>query len=367
MGTDIAIPFLDLAAIHAPYRDAMLHAVQEVAACGVYILGEPVEAFERDFAAYCGTSQAISCGNGLDALRLILMGYGIGPGDEVILPAHTFIATALAVSATGAAPVFADVDDATLLLTPAQIEPLLSTRTKAIIAVHLYGRVCEMDPLRELARTHGLKLIEDAAQAHGAQYHRHRTGTLGDAAAFSFYPAKNLGALGDGGAVTTNDGVLAERLRALRNYGSTRKYYHEQQGMNSRLDTLQAAALRVRLAHLDAENAQRRTLAGQYLAALSHPSIRLPAMPHDAAQHVWHLFTLRCTMRDALQAHLQQAGIQTLIHYPLPIHRQDAYRAYGGLSLPVSERAAGELLSLPLYPNMPPAHMEAVIEAVNGF
>ena len=317
------IEFLNLKRVNAPHQQAIQAAIQRVLDSGWYILGEETQAFEREFAQYCGAAHCIGVANGLDALHLILRAYGIGAGDEVIVPSNTFIATWLAVSQTGATPVPVEPMEATCNLDPARIEAAITPRTRAIMPVHLYGQPADMDAINEVARRHGLRVIEDAAQAHGARYKGRRTGVLGDAAAFSFYPGKNLGALGDGGAITTNDDALAATLRKLHNYGSSVKYRHDIAGVNSRLDEIQAAVLRVKLPHLDAENAQRQALAACYLEALAGLPLGLPAVL-DGAEPVWHLFVVRARQRENLQAQLSNRQIGHMVHYPIACHRQQA-------------------------------------------
>ena len=363
------IPLIDL---KAPYRELQADldsAYRRVMESGWYILGEEVDAFERDFALYCGVRHCVGVGNGLEALHLILRALDIGPGDEVIVPSNTYIATWLAVSYAGATPVPVEPDPATYNVDPARLEAAVSARTRAIIPVHLYGQPADMDRVREVAGGHGLKVIEDAAQAHGALYRGRRVGTLGDAAGWSFYPTKNLGALGDAGAVTTDDDALAGRVRLLRNYGSRTKYYNEEKGFNSRLDPLQAAFLRVKLPHLDAWNARRRALVEQYKAALKDvPELTLPAVPEWAGP-VWHQFVVAHPRRDALQKHLGQAGIGTLIHYPVPPHLSDAYADRRGKrgDYPLAERLADTVLSLPIGPHLTAAEVETVAQAVRDF
>jgi dTDP-4-amino-4,6-dideoxygalactose transaminase len=346
------IPFLDLRQTYRELKAELDIAVQRVLNSGRYIQGEELEAFEAEFAEYCGAGYCVGVGNGLDALHLILRAYGIGPGDEVIVPAHTFIATWLAVTCAGANPVPVEAgDDAAYTISPELIEAAITPRTRAIIPVHLYGRPADMPPIKHAAARHGLKVIEDAAQAHGARYQGRRVGSLGDAAAFSFYPAKNLGAFGDGGAITTSDGELAAKLRALRNYGSSAKYVHDLIGLNSRLDPLQAAILRVKLRHLDEWNARRLSLAECYLRCLAGTGVILPAETAGFAS-VCHLFVVRTAERDALQAGLKEAGIETLIHYPIPPHRQGAFTGLVTTALPLAERLAAEVLSLPMGPHL---------------
>ena len=359
----MTVPFLDLHAAYLELQDELDAAYRRVMDSGWYILGEEVERFEADFAAYCEADHCVGVGNGLDALQLILRAYGIGPGDEVIVPSNTYIATWLAVSQVGARPVPVEPDERTYNIDPARIAAAITSRTRALLPVHLYGQPADLDPILALACRHGLKVVEDAAQAHGARYRGRRIGAHGDAVAWSFYPGKNLGALGDGGAVTTNDAELAERLRVLRNYGSRVKYVNEVPGYNSRLDPLQAAFLRVKLRHLDAWNGRRAVIAAAYLDELVDTDLILPQVP-DWAEPVWHLFVVRHPARDALQRQLNAAGIGTLIHYPIPPHKQQAYAAGGfppdGLQL--AARLADEVLSLPMGPQLTRSDRERVLE-----
>jgi dTDP-4-amino-4,6-dideoxygalactose transaminase len=365
----VNVPFLDL---HAAYRELQAEidaAVQRVVSSGWYILGREVEGFEREFAAYCGVRHCIGISNGLDALELALRGYGIGAGDEVIVPANTFIATWLAVSRTGAVPVPVEPEEPTHTIAADRVERAITPRTRAVMPVHLYGQPADMQPIVDLARRHGLKVIEDAAQAQGARYRTRRAGGLGDAAAFSFYPGKNLGAMGDAGALVTDDDELAARVRRLRNYGSVVKYQHEVQGFNARLDELQAAVLRVKLPRLDDWNDRRRTLAARYLQGLARvPSLGLPHVP-EGVEPVWHLFVVRHPRRDELQRHLSRAGVETLIHYPVPPHRSNAYadRDFGPGAFPLAERIAATVLSLPMGPHLTVDLQERVMEAVVSF
>lgn len=359
------VPFVDMDAAHAPLRLELQAAMERVLSEGMFILGPEVEAFEEEFASYCGIRHCVGVGNGLDALHLMLLAAGIGAGDEVIVPANTFIATWLAVSYAGAVPVPVEPDPQTYNIDPLRIEAAIGPRTRAIIAVHLYGQPADMDAIRAVADRHGLKVFEDAAQAQGARHRGRRVGGLADGAAFSFYPAKNLGALGDGGAVTTNDPELASRLRKLRNYGSTVKYRHEVKGFNSRLDELQAAVLRVKLRVLDDWNQQRRHRASRYLELLRHAEIVLPQVP-DWAEPVWHLFVIRTSRREQLMQHLREAGVGCMIHYPTAPHRQGAYAqefsSHPGL--PITEAMQEELLSLPMYPHLTPMQLDLVAQAV---
>ena len=336
---------------------------------GWYILGAEVDAFEQEFASYCGARHCIAMANGLDALHLILRAYGIGPGDEVIVPSNTYIASWLAVSQAGATPVPVEPVLETSNLDPSLVEAAITPRTRAIMPVHLYGQPADMAPLMSVAARHGLKVIEDAAQAHGAVYRGALAGALGDAAGWSFYPGKNLGAYGDAGGVTTSDDQLADRLRVLRNYGSRVKYFNEVAGYNSRLDPLQAAFLRVRLQHVDEWNSRRRGMAERYATALSGlAGISLPHVP-DGTISAWHLFVIRCKERDALQAYLQSRGIGTLIHYPVPPHKSGAYAgtAAANGSYPLADELADTVLSLPMGPHMTGDQQQTVIEAIHAW
>lgn len=364
-----SVNFLDLKVINACHRQALMDAFLRTLDSGWYILGQEVEAFESEFAEYSEVKHCIGVGNGLEALHLVLEAYGIGAGDEVIVPANTYIATWLAVSYVGAVPVPVEPDKATYNIDPAKIEAAITPRTKAIIAVHLYGQAADMDALATICSRHNLRLIEDAAQAHGARYKGKRTGGLGDAAGFSFYPGKNLGALGDGGAVTTNDDELADRLRVLRNYGSRVKYHNEVKGFNSRLDELQAALLRVKLAGLDVQNARRREIATRYISGLRGiETFTLPMVP-EWTDPVWHLFVIRHPNRDLLQAWLHSQGVATMIHYPIPPHLQKAYVELGMTkgTLPISEEIHDTVLSLPMDPTMSDADVDYVIASCRQF
>jgi dTDP-4-amino-4,6-dideoxygalactose transaminase len=362
------VRFLDLREQHALLKDELRTAFEHVVDSGWYIQGNELEQFEKDFAAYCGTQYCVGVGNGLDALHIILRAMEIGPGDEVIVPANTFIATWLAVSYAGAVPVAVEPDPTTHNINPGSIRDAISDRTKAIMPVHLYGHPAAMDEINAVARQHGLKVIEDAAQAHGARYGANRAGSLGDAAGFSFYPGKNLGAIGDGGAITTNDPQLADKLKLLRNYGSAKKYEHQLCGFNSRLDEIQAAFLRVKLKKLDEWNARRRAIAERYLFGLKGTKVSLPVIG-KGCEPVWHLFVVRCPNRAQLREHLAGCGVETLIHYPKAPHLQPAYAALkqGAGSYPISEQLQNEVLSLPIYPQMPEALVAHVINSVRGF
>lgn len=364
----MSIPFFDVKAAYLELQDELDDAYRGVMDRGWFVLGEENERFEQEFAAYCGVNHCVAVGNGLDALTLILRAYGIGPGDEVIVPAHTFIATWLAVSATGATSVAADVRPDTFNLDIECVEAALTPRTVAVMPVHLYGQPADMAPLLQLAADHGLRVIEDAAQAHGAKYHGKRAGSLGDAAGFSFYPAKNLGALGDAGAVTTNDCELADKIRLLRNYGSQTKYQHECLGVNSRMDEIQAAFLRVKLRHLDAWNDRRTELAAQYNRALRGvPGVSVPVVP-AWVDPAWHLYVIRHPRRTELQQSLAGAGVGSLIHYPIPPYRSEAYSVgeWRGSATPVTERIASEVLSLPMGPHLCAADVQRVVEIVGS-
>ena len=359
------IPFLDLKAPHVELRAEVDAAIARVLDSGWYVLGPEVDAFEAEYAAWCEARHAVSVANGLDALHLALLAMDVGPGDEVIVPSNTYIATWLAVSQCGATPVPVEPLDATYNLDPARIEAALTARTKVILPVHLYGQPADLDPILQLARKHGLRVLEDGAQAHGARYKGRRLGSHGDAVAWSFYPGKNLGALGDGGAVTTNDAELAERIRVLRNYGSRVKYVNEVKGFNSRLDPLQAAVLRVKLAHLDDWNARRKAIAAQYLSGLADCGLVLPQVP-AFADPVWHLFVVRHPRRDELQKRLAERGVGSLIHYPIPPHRQAAYADAGFApgDFPLANMQAEQVLSLPMGPHLSRADANEVVQCV---
>ena len=363
------IPYLELKPQHQDLRAELNQAFNEVLDSGWFIQGKQLEAFEAEYAAYCGSQYCVGVGNGMDALHLILRAYGIGEGDEVIVPSNTYIASWLAVSYAGATPVAVEPDLATYNIDPAKIAAAITPKTKAIMVVHLYGQLADMDPVIAIAREHGLKVIEDAAQSHGATYKGRVSGGLGDAAAHSFYPGKNLGALGDAGGVTTNDAELAKQLKVLRNYGSQIKYHNEVKGYNSRLDELQAALLRVKLSRLDGWNVQRRALAQQYHEGLKDlPGLVIPFVP-EWSEPVWHIYAVRHAKRDALQKHLQDAGIGSLVHYPIPPHLQPAYAELqlGVGSFPLSEQIHAEELSLPLDPYLAPEDVSRVIAAVRDF
>jgi dTDP-4-amino-4,6-dideoxygalactose transaminase len=362
------VPFVDLAAESDAIRPQIEKAMAEVLDRGDFVLGEAVHAFEEEFAAYCGVGHAVGVDSGFSALELILRAHGIGPGDEVITAANTFVATALAIDTCGAKPVLVDIDPTTYNMAPDQIEAAITEATRAIIPVHLYGHPAEMDDIVSIAREHDLWVFEDACQAHGARYRGRRTGSLGDAAAFSFYPSKNLGAFGDGGIVVTQDSLVAELLRLLRNLGSSVKYRHDIKGYNHRLDTLQAAILREKLHLLDAGNQSRRRTAGLYQDLLAGLPLTLPETT-EASEHVYHLYVIQVSERARLQEHLHERGVSTGIHYPVPIHLQPAFRGLGYErgSFPVTEQIAGRILSLPMYPHMPLEAIAHVAESVRCF
>lgn len=357
------VNFLDLRAAYIELRGEIDAAVKRVLESGHYILGEEVESFEREFAAFCDAKHCVGLANGLDALHLALLALDVGPGDEVIVPSNTYIATWLAVSQCGATPVAIEPDPATYNMDPARIEAAITPRTKVILPVHLYGQAADMAPILMVARKHGLKVLEDGAQAHGARYKGKRVGAHGDLVTWSFYPGKNLGAIGDGGALTTDNAELADRIRVLRNYGSRVKYVNEVQGYNSRLDPIQAAILRVKLKHMDQWNARRSAIASRYQQALKGCGLVLPQVP-DFAEPAWHLFVVQHPQRDALQSALADAGVSTLIHYPIPPHRQQAYASagYGADAFPIASAMASRVLSLPIGPQLDADAVTKVIE-----
>lgn len=361
------VPFLDLHAAYLELKPEIDAAIARVLDSGWYILGPEVEAFEAEYAAYCEAEHAIGVANGLDALHLALLAMGVGPGDEVIVPSNTYIATWLAVSQCGATPVPVEPVEATYNIDPARIEAAITPATRVILPVHLYGQSADLDPILAIARKHGLRVLEDAAQAHGARYKGQRIGAHGDAVAWSFYPGKNLGALGDGGAVTTNDPALADRIRVLRNYGSRVKYVNEVKGFNSRLDPIQAAVLRVKLRVLDEWNARRQAIAQRYLEGLAGSGLVLPRVP-EWAEPVWHLFVVRHPERDALVKRLNESGVGTLIHYPVPPHLQEAYveMGFGVGAFPMAERMAREVVSLPMGAQMAAAGVEVICGVCRG-
>jgi len=359
------IPFLDVGATYRELKSEIDEAVARVLDSGWYLLGKELEAFENEYATYAAAKHCVGVANGLEALVLSLRALDIGPGDEVVVPAHTYIATWLAVSYVGAMPVPVESIQGIWNIDPMRIEAAITSRTKAILPVHLYGQPADLDPILEIARMYGLSVVEDAAQAHGARYNGHRIGAHGDIVAWSFYPSKNLGCFGDGGAVTTNDSALADRIRVLRNYGSRVKYLNEIKGHNSRLDEIQAAILRVKLAHLDAWNARRSANAQRYQQGLAGCGLILPYVP-NWAEPVWHLYVVQHAQRDALQQALTSAGVGTMIHYPIPPHRQQAYAqsGWGPGAFPIAERMADEVLSLPMGPHLRTDQMDIIIGAI---
>lgn len=362
-----AIPFLDLKQVNNKYLPAFNQALTAVLNSGTYILGDHVKRFEEDFAFYCGTQYCVGTGNGYDALVLALKAFDFKPGAEVIVPANTYIATVLAISACGLKPVLVEPEEETYNLNTGIIEQYITNNTCAILVVHLYGRMAAMQQVMELAAAYNLKVIEDCAQAHGAVYNGKKAGSFGHAAAFSFYPTKNLGALGDGGAVITNDAAVAEKIKALRNYGAIEKYTNQYKGCNSRLDEIQAAFLLAKLKYLDDENNQRRAIAGQYHSAIRNGHILLPAVAAHPEQHVWHLFVVRTKNRNRLQQYMAGNGIQTQIHYPIPVHRQQAYSELNNKHLPVTDALSNTVLSLPLYPGMPQGHIDYITDTLNQY
>lgn len=364
----VKVPFVSFAPLEEELDGELRSAFERVRSRSWYIGGEELDAFERAFAAYCGAGCCVGCGNGLDALALSLQALGVGPGDEVIVPSNTFIATALAVVRVGAEPVFAEPDIETFDLDPTRFEAAVTARTRAVMPVHLYGQPCDMDAVMDIAERHGLYVVEDAAQAHGARWRGRRVGSFGDAAGFSFYPGKNLGALGDAGTAVTSDPELAERIRALGNYGSDRKYHHVLEGCNSRLDELQAAFLAAKLSCLDRVNDFRRRVAARYLAGIDNPLVTLPKVT-EGAEPVWHIFAVRCARRDELASFLAVRGVECGMHYPTPMHLQGAFRRldiHKG-ALPIAEEISATELSLPMFYGMDDEQVDVVIESVNEF
>lgn len=363
------IPFASFKKMHSELREKLDLAYERVLESNYYIQGKECADFEKKFAGYCGVDYCVGVGNGLDALTLILRAMDIGNSDEVIVPSNTYIATALAVSSVGATPVFVEPEIQTYNINPDKVEEMITENTKAVIAVHLQGRPADMDKICAIANKHNLRVIEDAAQAHGARYKGKRVGSIGDAAGFSFYPGKNLGALGDGGCVTTNDKEIADRVRSLGNYGSDYKYHHIYKGVNSRLDELQAAFLNVKLDKLDYWNEERRKIAEKYFAGITNPLVKLPLKSDDVFEHIYHVFVIRCKERDKLEEYLNSKGIGTVKHYPIPMHIQLAYKDLGISEgeLPIAEEISRTVLSLPMYYGMTDEEIQYVIDAINKF
>lgn len=369
------ISFLDLKAINANYREELIAACTRVIDSGWYIAGKELNQFENEFAQYCGTKHCIGVANGLDALVLTLRAWKelgkLKDGDEIIVPANTYIASVLAITENNLVPVLVEPDATSMNLCPQKAQAAITAKTRAILPVHLYGQLADMPALQNIAQQHGLLMLEDSAQAHGASIDGRKAGNWGDASGFSFYPGKNLGALGDAGAITTNDDELAQTLRALRNYGSHEKYKNLHQGVNSRLDEIQAAMLSIKLKYLDEQTAQRRQIAQTYMSGIKNSAITLPVAaelsPVNLSNHVWHLFVIRCQDRDALQKHLADQGIQTLIHYPIPPHKQQAYLEMNTLNFPLTEEIHQQVLSLPIGPTMTIEEAELVTRACNSF
>ncbi|WP_216940618.1 DegT/DnrJ/EryC1/StrS aminotransferase family protein [Acinetobacter sp. BY419] len=368
------IPFLDLKAINAQYRDKLIAACTQVIDSGWYICGKELEDFERNFANYCGTEYAIGVANGLDALTLTLRAWKelgkLNEGDEVIVPSNTYIASILAISQNQLKPVLVEPDIQTFNIDAKKIEAAITPKTKAILPVHLYGQLAAMPEITAIAQKYNLLVLEDSAQAHGAEIEGKKAGSWGDASGFSFYPGKNLGALGDAGAITTNDAELAHMLKAIRNYGSHEKYKNLVMGVNSRLDEIQAAILNLKLQFLDQETQHRRQIADLYLKEIQNPAITLPLQNINTTtdmQHVWHLFVIRTRYREELQQYLAEHGVQTLIHYPIPPHKQQAYKEWNDLSLPISEQIHAEVLSLPIGPTLSVDEAKQVVQLCNGF
>ena len=364
------IKYLDLKKITNLYEPQLSEAIGRAVQSGWFVLGNEVKNFEQEFAQYCGCNHCIGTGNGLDALTIIMLAYKemgvMQDGDEVIVPANTYIASILSILQAGLKPILCEPSWDSCNINPKKIEELITPRTKAIMAVHLYGRCADIPKIEQIAKKHSLKIIEDSAQAHGATINGKRTGGLGDAAGFSFYPGKNLGALGDGGAITTNDKALADTARAIANYGSQKKYVNIYKGVNSRLDEIQAAVLSVKLKNLDADNERRRDIAEKYNAGITNPLLILP-QTSNSEEHVFHIYPVFCKQRELLQQHLLECGIETLIHYPIPPHKQEALKEFNHFEFPITERIHNEELSLPCHPAMSNNEVEAVINAANAF
>ena len=360
------IKFLDLEKVNNRFRTEIDSRIKNILDKGWYLQGEENDKFAKDFAEYCGTKYALGVANGLDALNLIIKAYGFGEGDEIIVPANTFIATILSISQNRCTPILVEPDINTYCINPDLIEKAITPKTKAIVVVHLYGQAVPMEKIWEIAKKYNLKIIEDAAQAHGAVYKSRHVGNLGDAAAFSFYPGKNLGALGDAGGITTNDQELFNKIKAIANYGSDYKYHHIYKGVNSRLDEIQAAVLDIKLSHLDDDNNKRRKITNFYRKNITNPKIILPKT-YDETSHVWHVFAVRTVERDAFQKYLADNGIQTIIHYPTPPHKQLAYKELNKLSFPITEEIHKTIISLPISPVMTDSEINKIVEIVNAY
>lgn len=360
------IKFLDLHKINERFRNEIDERITQVLDSGWYILGEQVRVFEKNFANFCGVKHCIGCANGLDALNLIIKGFGFTDGDEIIVPANTYIASILAISQNGCTPVLVEPNINTYNINPDLIEQKITDKTKAIMVVHLYGQAVEMDKIWDIANRYNLKIIEDSAQSHGAIYKGKRAGNLGDASGFSFYPGKNLGCMGDGGCVTTNDDELAYRIRAIANYGSDYKYHHIFKGTNSRLDEIQAAVLDIKLKHLDEDNDRRREIAKFYRENIKNPNIILPQLKEEE-NHVWHIFAVRVNDRNRLKKYLEGNGIETNIHYPTAPHKQECYKEWHHLSFPVSEKIHKEILSLPISPVLTNEEVTKIVKVINDY
>lgn len=360
------IKFLDLYKINERLRKEINGKITQVLDSGWYLLGEETENFEQNFAKYCGVKHCIGVANGLESLNLIIRGYGFAQGDEIIVPANTYIASILAISENGCTPILVEPDINTYNINPDLIEKKITSKTKAIMVVHLYGQAVQMQKIWALAQKYNLKIIEDSAQAHGAKYQNKRVGSLGDASGFSFYPGKNLGCVGDGGCVTTNDDELAQKIKALRNYGSHKKYHNVFIGMNSRLDEIQAGILDIKLKFLDEDNQKRKEIAKYYRKNIKNSSIILPNVYAEDA-HVWHLFVVRTKQRDNFQKYLLDNEIQTIIHYPIPPHKQECYKLWNNLSYPITEEIHKSVLSLPISPVMSDDEVKKVVEVINEY
>lgn len=360
------IKFGALDRMHKEIGNEIKESINKVISNSYYIDGPFCKEFEEAFARYCNCKYCVGLSNGLDGIKLALMALGIKEDDEVIIPSHTFIATALAISSCGATPVFVECNEKTFNIDENLIEEKITSKTKAIVVVHLYGQCCNMDPIIKLAKKYNLKIIEDAAQAHGAKYKGKKAGSFGDIAEFSFYPGKNLGCLGDGGCITTNDKKIAQKIKMLRNYGSSKKYIHKFKGVNARLDEIQASILLTKLQYLDKWNARRNEIASMYLQGINNNKISLPVVM-KGNEHVWHQFVIKVKNREKFQKYLEKNDIQTMIHYPIAIHKQEAYKEYNNLSLPIAEKLAAEVVSLPIYYGLTDAEVNYIIQVINNY